>query len=108
LADQYQIIIQHEDGEYYGRGLEMPHVMNDGRTPDDCVEATRKALTAAVAYLLESGGVPPSPASRNKRTEQINVRVTPGEKIQLEEAARSAGFRGLSDFVRAASLKSVG
>jgi hypothetical protein len=82
----------------------MPFVMNDGKTPDECVRATREALTTAVATLLESGEVPPSPASQHKRTEQINVRVTPEEKLVLEEAARSRGFRGIGDYVRSNSL----
>jgi len=107
IAASYQIIIQFEDGEYYGRGLELPNVMNDGKTPDECVEKTRDILTTAVAYLLETGQTPPSPASENKRTEQINIRLTPDEKIRLEEAARNKGFRGVSDFVRIASLSVV-
>jgi predicted RNase H-like HicB family nuclease len=104
IAATYQIIIQFEDGEYYGRGLEMPLVMNDGKTPDDCVRATRQALTTAVATLLESGKVPPPPASEHKRSEQINIRVTPEEKLLLEQAARSRGFRGIGDYVRNTSL----
>jgi len=107
IAESYQIIIDFEDGEYYGRGLELPNVMNDGKTPDECVEKTRDILTTAVAYLLETGQTPPSPASENKRTEQINIRLTPDEKLRLEEAARSKGFRGVSDFVRIASLSVV-
>ena len=107
IADSYQIILSFEDGEYYGRGLEMPHVMNDGKTPDECVAKTRDILTTAIAYLLENGEVPPSPASENKRSEQVNIRVTPEEKLLLEEAARSKGFRGVSDFVRSASLGSI-
>jgi predicted RNase H-like HicB family nuclease len=104
IADKYQIILQFEDGEYYGRGLEMPYVMNDGKTPDACVRATRESLTVAVATLLETGEVPPAPASEGKRTEQVNVRLTPEEKLLLEEAARSKGFRGLGDFVRSTAL----
>ena len=104
IADGYQIILHFEDGLYYGRGLEMPTVMNHGKTPDQCVRATRDILTTAVAYMLETGQTPPSPASENKRTEQINVRLTPEEKLILEETARSKGFRGISDFVRSASL----
>jgi predicted RNase H-like HicB family nuclease len=107
IARSYQIIIHYEDGEYYGRGLELPYVMNDGKTPDACVRATREALVTAVAYLLEKGEVPPAPATENKRSEQINVRLTPEEKLLLEEAARRKGFRGISDFVRSASLASV-
>jgi predicted RNase H-like HicB family nuclease len=104
IADKYQIILQFEDGEYYGRGLEMPYVMNDGKTPDACVRATRESLSVAVATLLEAGDVPPAPASAGKRTEQVNVRLSPEEKLLLEEAARSKGFRGLGDFVRSTAL----
>src|SRR5256885_6565157 len=80
IADQYQIILQFEDGLYYGRGLELPTAMNHGKTPDECVRATRDILTTAVAYMLESGETPPAPAAENKRTEQINVRLTAEEK----------------------------
>ncbi len=104
IAEQYQIILHFEDGEYYGRGLEMPYVMNDGKTPDACVRATRESLTIAIATLLEAGDVPPAPASEGKRTEQVNVRLTSEEKLLLEEAARSRGFRGLGDFVRSTAL----
>ena len=107
IANSYQIVIHSEDGEYYGRGLEMPFVMNDGKTPDECVRATRDALTTAVAYLLETGKTPPAPASEHTRSEQINIRLTTEEKLLLEEAARSKGFRGVSDYVRSASLANL-
>ncbi len=107
IADTYQIILHHEDGEYYGRGLEMPHVMNDGKTPDECVRATREILTTAVAYMLENKQTPPAPASQNKRTEQVNIRLTSEEKLILEDAARSRGFRGISDFIRNTTLARV-
>ncbi len=84
--------------------MEFPYAMDDGRTPDECVRKTRGALVAAVATMLEKGEMPPPPASENKRTEQINVRLTAEEKLLLEEKARARGFRGVSDFVRAASL----
>jgi predicted RNase H-like HicB family nuclease len=107
IAESYQIILHQEDGEYYGRAVELPNVMNDGATPDLCVKATRDILTTAIAYLLESGQVPPPAATEKKRTEQVNVRLTAEEKLILEEAARNKGFRGLSDFVRSMSLQSL-
>ena len=107
IAARYQIIIQEEDGEFYGRGLEMPGVMNDGKTPAECLKATRESLVTAIAHLLESGKVPPPPASENRRSEQINIRLTPEERVVLEQAAQRKGFRGISDFVRNASLSSV-
>ena len=107
IADSYRIILHHEDGLYYGRGLELPDAMNHGRRPTSASRATRDILTTAVAYLLENGETPPAPASENKRTEQINIRLTPEEKLVLEETARSKGFRGISDFVRSVSLGST-
>jgi predicted RNase H-like HicB family nuclease len=107
VANGYQIILHFEDGRYYGRGLELPHVMNDGTTPDECVENTRDILTTAVAYMLETGEVPPPPAGENKRTEQVNIRLTSEEKLLLEEAARSQGFRGISDYMRSTSLAKI-
>jgi predicted RNase H-like HicB family nuclease len=107
IAAGYQIIIQFEDGGYYGRGLEMPMVMNDGPTPDACVEATRQSLTTAVATLLERGERPPSPASDARRSEQVNVRLTAEEKVLLDETARSRGFKGIGDFVRSTVLSTI-
>ena len=107
LASKYQVILRHEDGEYYGRGLELPLAMADGKTPDACVKNTRDAFVAAIATMLELHRTPPSPAAENARSEQVNVRLTPEEKMLLEEAARMKGFRGISDFVRSASLATI-
>jgi predicted RNase H-like HicB family nuclease len=107
LTQRYQIVVWFEDGEYYGRGFEMPGAMGDGKTPDECVKNTRQGILAAVATMLEAGESPPPPASDGARTEQINVRLTPREKIQLEAAAAEQGYRGVSDYVRAVALVKV-
>jgi predicted RNase H-like HicB family nuclease len=107
FASEYQIIVESEEGHWYGRGLEMPHVFGDGATPAACIEDTRQALTAAVAYLLEQKRIPPSPAKEKKRTTQVNVRLTAEEKSILETTARRKGFEGLSDFLRAAAFESL-
>jgi predicted RNase H-like HicB family nuclease len=107
LAEAYQIVLRQEDGEFYGRAIEMPDVMNDGKTADECVEKTRDILTTSIAYLIEAGKNPPPPASEERRTEQVNVRLTAEEKYLLEEAARSRGFRGISDFVRSSTLSQL-
>src|SRR5438067_2384936 len=104
IAARYQIILKEEDGEYYGRALELPNAMEDGATPDECVRKTREILTTAVAVMLEDGESPPPPAADGIRTEQVNVRLTAEEKLRLEESARQAGFRGVSDYVRAVAL----
>jgi predicted RNase H-like HicB family nuclease len=107
MVSDYQIIVECEDGHWYGRGLELPHVYGDGETAEQCIDSTREALAAAVAYLLEAGQVPPTPARHGKRTTQVNVRLTADEKAILENTARRKGFEGLSDFLRAAAMEAV-
>ncbi|MCY2993013.1 MAG: type II toxin-antitoxin system HicB family antitoxin [Planctomycetota bacterium] len=81
LADQYQVIVSHEDGEWYGRGLELPRVFGNGQTPAECLDSTREALVGAVAFLLEQGQRPPTPARDGSRTNQVNVRLTAEEDV---------------------------
>ena len=107
VVEQYQVILTHEEGEWYGRGLELPRVFGGGETPAECVANTRQALESAVAYMLEQDQHPPTPAREGLRTEQVNVRLTAGEKILLETTARRKGFTGVSDFVRSAALESA-
>jgi predicted RNase H-like HicB family nuclease len=107
IAEGYRIIIRHEEDEYYGQVLELPGVMNDGRTPRECLEKTIDIVTTTVATMLERGEIPPLPASDERRDEQVNVRLSKLEKLTFEEAARSRGFRGLSDFMRIAAMGSI-
>lgn len=106
-ADSCQIFLQFEDGEWYGRGLEMPLVFGDGKSPGACIKSTREALEAAALYLLESKQRPPAAATNGHRTEQVNVRLTAEEKVLLEASAKRKGFSGLSDFVRAAAIEAT-
>lgn len=107
VADRYQLVLWQEDGEWYGRGLELPGIMADGATPDACVRELREALVYGVATLMELGEPVPSPASASegKRTEQVNVRLTTAERVELEAATRAVGFPTVSDFVRAAAVR---
>jgi predicted RNase H-like HicB family nuclease len=107
IAQTYRVVIRHEDGEYYGQALELPGAMNDGRTPAECLERTLEIVTTTVAAIIERGEIPPMPASDDRRDEQVNVRLSKLEKLAFESAARSRGFRGLGDFMRAATLSSV-
>jgi predicted RNase H-like HicB family nuclease len=106
-AAKYQIVVQFEDGEWYGRGLEMPHVFGDGPTAEACVANTREALTVAAAFLIERGQRVPAPAATGRRSEQVNVRLTAEEKLLLEASAKNKGFSGLSDFIRAAAVEAT-
>jgi len=105
VADQYQVILAFQDGHWYGRGLELPNIHGDGKTVNQCVEDTREAFCGWVAYLLEEGQRPPTPAREGTRTAQVNVRLTSEEKVLLEATAKRKGFSGLSDFVRAAAME---
>ncbi len=105
IADQYRIILDpDEDCGYVGYPLELPGVFGDGKTADACVRSVREAATVLIAYYFEEGRTPPPPSTEVKRTQQINIRVTDEEKLRIEAAARRDGFRGISDFVRSASL----
>jgi predicted RNase H-like HicB family nuclease len=107
IAQRYQVILSCEEGHWYGRGLELPNVFGDGKTANQCIENTWEALCGAVAYLLEQGQKPPAPAREGTRTQQVNVRLTAEEKVMLETTAKRKGFKGLSDFIRAAAMESV-
>lgn len=105
VASRYRIVLEPNDElGFMGNSIEMPHVWGDGKTPDACVRETREAIVSAIATMLEMGESPPLGGRDDLRTEQINVRLTPREKLLLEEAARSKGFRGISDYVRSTSL----
>jgi predicted RNase H-like HicB family nuclease len=105
---QYQVSIWFDEDEkrYFGRGIELPLVMGDGRTPDQCVRNTCQALIVTIATMIESGESPPLPANEGRRDQQVNIRLTRIERLLLEGAARRTGAP-LSDFVRAAALAGV-
>ena len=105
LAHEYRILLETNDElGFIGSSIELPAVFADGRSPDDCVNATRKALSIAVGTMLEQGQQPPSPACKGFRKAQVNVRLTTDEKFRLLEAARRLGFKGLGDFIRTTAL----
>jgi predicted RNase H-like HicB family nuclease len=107
IAGTYRIVIRREDDIYFGEPLELPGVMNDGKTPGECIENTIDIATTTIATMLEHGEIPPLPSSDERRDEQVNVRLSKLEKLTFEEAARARGFRGLSDFMRSATMTSV-
>ena len=80
IAGQYKIVLEFEDGEWYGHGLELPGAGGDGKTVQAAVADTREAMVAVVAYMLEEGQSPPPPAREGSRSVQINIRVTPEER----------------------------
>jgi predicted RNase H-like HicB family nuclease len=104
IARRYQIVLQVEENGYLGRCLELPLVMGDGKTADECIANVRDAVIATVAFMLEDNNRPPTPAADQTRSVQLNIRLTSSEKAILEQAAQQRGFRGVSDYVRHAAL----
>mgnify|MGYP006422026047 CR=1 FL=1 len=106
IADRYQFLVKHDPDEpyFYAFGVEARGAMSGGESITECEANIREAMTLWVATMLEQGKNPPPPAADEKRTAQLNVRLTEGEKSRIEEAARHAGYRGIADFVRAAAL----
>jgi predicted RNase H-like HicB family nuclease len=104
LAEKYQVVLWFQDGEWYGRGVELPGAMNDGKTPVECIAKTRDMFVTVIAVMLEQGQTPPPPADEGVRSEQMNIRLSADERLRLVTAAKQRGFEGVSDFVRTAAL----
>jgi predicted RNase H-like HicB family nuclease len=108
LVANYRITLERSENlGFIGSAVELPTVFADAKTPEKCYKATQDALMVAVATMIECGQVPPQPVSARKRTEQVNVRLTAEEKILLNNAAASFGFKGISDFIRNMALNRV-
>lgn len=103
-AQVYGIILWQEDGEYCGQSIELPNCMGTGKTPEQCLRDTRELMTTAIACDLERGIEPPPPAAANRRTEQVNIRLSPLERKRLEIAAQAGGYHGISDYMRDRAL----
>ncbi len=102
VAATYRIVLEPAKNGLRASSIEMPTVVVHGATAEECLKEIKESLAIGVACMLEWGKTPPGTGGR--RTAQVNVRLTYDEKLRLEEAARDAGFRGLSDYVRHAAL----
>jgi predicted RNase H-like HicB family nuclease len=105
IAGRYTVMLRPpEDGEFWGEVVELPHTLGDGPTVEACTKSAREGAAAIIAYMLECGEIPPPPLSDGVRTEQVNVRLTAGERVRLEYIADRSGFVGISDYMRVAAL----
>ncbi len=104
IVDSYQVVIRRESDGYFGRGLELPRALGGGATPAACLDSTRESMAAVVAFMLERGETPPPAAMDETKLVQLNIRISAGEKLMFEEAARQRG-QGLSDFIRSAAVE---
>lgn len=104
-VENYKVIIEQEDGDWVAHGLELPLCVGTGDTVEAAVAEARELMVTVVARMIEQGNPPPHAAKEGKRTEQVNIRLSSEEKLTLEAAAQASGFKGLGDFMRAASLE---
>jgi len=105
VASTYAYVIEPntEDGGFVGYTLELPLVLGDGLTGLKCIASVHEATVFALATMLENRQAPPEGAT-SPRSEQVNIRLTSMERLRIDHAARRAGFRSVSDFVRSAAL----
>ncbi len=104
IVDRYQVVIRRESDGYFGRGLELPGALGGGAMPAACLDSTKESMVAVVAFMLERGETPPPAASDETKLVQLNVRISAGDKLMFEEAARQRG-QGLSEFIRSAAVE---
>jgi predicted RNase H-like HicB family nuclease len=108
IIDGYHIIVEKNDKMgYIASSVELPTVFADGKKETECFRAIREALTGAVATMIACGQKPPQSMSANKRTEQVNIRLTAYEKMLLTNKAVNLGFKGISDLVRNVVIKKL-
>lgn len=105
IASTYSYVIEPnpEDGDFVGHTLELPLVLGDGPTGLKCIASVREAAITSIAVMLENKQSPPEGAT-SPRSEQVNIRLTSMERLRIEHAARRAGFRSVSDYIRSAAL----
>lgn len=109
VMSKYTLVIgPKRGGGYTGSTRELPGVIVGAPTLAECARRLDFGLETVVATYLADGQPPPSPAGREKRTEQVNVRFTPSERDLLDRESVRQGFRGIGDLVRAEVLRHVG
>ena len=89
---------------YIGWAKEFPTVFADGPTHEACVATLKFSLESALSAMVEEGLELPRPISEAKRTQQVNIRLTPYEKQLLMRESAKRGFRGVSDLIRAQTI----
>src|SRR4051812_22991531 len=81
---EYTFLIEpDEELGFVGSAMEMPTVMSDGRSRNECVADLEFALETALGAMVEQGKPLPDPVSSATRSEQVNIRLTAREKQLL-------------------------
>ncbi len=102
IVSGYRFIVElDETYGFVGRMIEMPGVVAEGKSADECIEKLRTQALDEVARIVREGQRPPV---AGRRSEQVNIRLTPLEKMLVEDAAYQQGCT-LSDFLRGVALE---
>lgn len=109
IAASYTVLVEPSPvesgkGWYTARALEVPTAFANGKSPAEAFDKLQAALVTMACAMLSEGITPPLPASAGRREHQMNIRLSALERAKLEAAARLAGYRSVSDFVRAAAI----
>lgn len=102
LAAEYRLVLTQEGDSFVAHVTEFPGLVVRGSTPNVCEQKAREGMTILIASMLEVGRRPPTPIT--ERRSQLNCRLAPEERVLIETAAKKAGFRGVSDYVRSVAL----
>jgi hypothetical protein len=102
-VEEYRFSFWRQDGRFVAQCVELDTIGVGATSTAALAEARALAVTSA-AVLIESRKRLPLPAAAQARTVQVNIRLSPAEKRAVEDAARSGGFRGVSDFLRIRGL----
>jgi predicted RNase H-like HicB family nuclease len=105
LAERYKVTVWIEEGEWYGKCVELPHCMGDGASADAAIASTRQAIRAGLAADLADGLPVPLPARDGVRSQQVNIRLSADERAAIEANAARMGFKGMADYIRARALQ---
>jgi hypothetical protein len=106
VASQYQLkLIPTENGRFVGSSVELPFVLSEG-CENEIIATTRGAIVSALVILLRKGRELPPPAN-SRRNVQVNVRLSSEERELLDTAARTRGYRGISDYLRSIAIENT-
>ena len=104
IAKRYQVILTTENGEFAGRGVEIPNARGRGHIAQECVRNTQKAMAAVVVGYLRKNRLPPISLSQTERTHKVKIRITGVEHMLLEARAHQDGYAGVEEYLRATAL----
>jgi predicted RNase H-like HicB family nuclease len=86
LSRDYCIVIEkNDDLGFVGHCTEMPHVMNDGKTHEECRDNVIEAIRVVLAYMLEARIPIPQPQSTFNGDKAKSLKKVAGIEMWTED-----------------------